>query len=105
MVLRADSSRFASSAAFCALVLAFLFMGPSPVRHSAINRELWSVGEIIPPFLSCANAHFSVIDEPPMVRITGQRRPDSGPIGRSSANRDYRMSTYDRAIETSRLIL
>ena len=30
-----------------------------------------------------------------MVRITGQRRPDRGTIGRSSANRDYRMSTYD----------
>jgi len=29
-----------------------------------------------------------------MVRITGQRRPDRGTIGRSSANRDYRMSTY-----------
>ena len=29
-----------------------------------------------------------------MVRITGQRRPDRGTIGRSGANRDYRMSTY-----------
>ena len=29
-----------------------------------------------------------------MVQITGQRRPDRGTIGRSSANRDYRMSTY-----------
>src|SRR5271165_6891581 len=28
-----------------------------------------------------------------MVRITGQRRPDRGTIGRSSANRDYRMSS------------
>jgi hypothetical protein len=28
------------------------------------------------------------------VRITEQRRPDRGTIGRSSANRDYRMSTY-----------
>jgi hypothetical protein len=32
-----------------------------------------------------------------MVRITGQRRPDRGTIGGSSADRDYRMSTYDRA--------
>jgi len=31
-----------------------------------------------------------------MVRITGQRRPDRGTIGRSSANRDYRMSTYGK---------
>jgi hypothetical protein len=38
-----------------------------------------------------------VIDEPPTVRITGQRRPDRGTIGRSGANRDYRMSTYDNA--------
>jgi hypothetical protein len=35
-----------------------------------------------------------VINEPPMVRITEQRRPDRGTIGRSSANRDYRMSTH-----------
>ena len=40
------SSRFASSSAFCALVLAFLFMGTSPVCHSAINRELRSVAEL-----------------------------------------------------------
>jgi len=33
--------------------------------------------------------------EPPMVRITGQRRPDRGTIERSGAHRDYRMSTYD----------
>jgi hypothetical protein len=31
--------------------------------------------------------------EPPMVRITGQRRPDRGTIERSGAHRDYRMST------------
>jgi hypothetical protein len=54
------SSRFASSSAFCALVLAFLFMGTSPVRHSAIKRELQSVARIIPPILSCENAHFTI---------------------------------------------
>jgi hypothetical protein len=54
------SSRLASSSAFCALVLAFLFMGPSPVRHSAINRELRSMGRIIPPFLSCENTHLTI---------------------------------------------
>jgi hypothetical protein len=32
-----------------------------------------------------------------MVRITGQRRPDRGTIGRSGAHRDYRMSTECRA--------
>src|SRR5208337_2530124 len=52
------SSRFASSSAFCALVLAFLFMGTPPVRHSTINRKLPSAGGIIPPFLSCENAPF-----------------------------------------------
>jgi hypothetical protein len=31
------------------------------------------------------------------VRITGQRRPDRDTISRSSADRDYRMSTYDNA--------
>ena len=35
-----------------------------------------------------------IMIEPPMVRITGQRRPDRGTIGRSGAHRDYRMSTY-----------
>jgi hypothetical protein len=29
-----------------------------------------------------------------MARITGQRRPERGTIGRSGARRDYRMSTY-----------
>jgi hypothetical protein len=38
--------RFASSSAVCALVSAFLFMGTSPVRHSAINLELRSVAEL-----------------------------------------------------------
>src|SRR5262249_46010243 len=32
--------------------------------------------------------------EPPNVRITGQSFPDRRTIGRSSADRDYRMSTY-----------
>jgi predicted transposase YbfD/YdcC len=36
-----------------------------------------------------------IMVEPPMVRITGRRRPDRGTIGRSGAHRDYRMSTYD----------
>jgi hypothetical protein len=44
-----------------------------------------------------------VIDEPPMARITEQRRPDRGTIGGSSADRDYRMSTYDNAIRRVRL--
>src|SRR5262249_25971365 len=34
--------------------------------------------------------------EPPNVRITGQSFPDRGTIGRSSADRDYRMSTVSR---------
>jgi len=34
--------------------------------------------------------------EPPMVRITGQRRPDRGTIERSGAHRDYPMSTYEQ---------
>ena len=42
-----------------------------------------------------------VIDEPPTVRITGQCRSDRGTIGRSSADRDYRMSTYDKAAVTA----
>jgi hypothetical protein len=38
-----------------------------------------------------------IMVEPPMVRITGQRRPDRGTIGRSGAHRDYRMSRHDNA--------
>jgi hypothetical protein len=45
-------------------------------------------------FWQTSNPTKQVIDEPPMVRITGQRRPDRGTIARSGANRDYRMSTY-----------
>src|ERR1700732_5098517 len=37
----------------------------------------------------------------PTVRITGQRRPDRGTIGGSSADRDYGMSKYDNARLTS----
>jgi hypothetical protein len=33
------------------------------------------------------------------VRITGQSRPDRGTIDKSMADRDYRMSTYDNALE------
>jgi hypothetical protein len=45
-----------------------------------------------------------IMVEPPMVRITGQRRPDRGTIGRSGTHRDYRMSRHDSAgqIETRR---
>jgi hypothetical protein len=32
------------------------------------------------------------------VRITEQRRPDRDTIAGSSADRDYRMSTYERGI-------
>ena len=39
-----------------------------------------------------SNPTKQVIDEPPKVQITGQSCPDRGTIGRSSANRDYRMS-------------
>jgi hypothetical protein len=45
-----------------------------------------------------SNPTKQVIDQPPIVRITGQRRPVRGTIGRSGANRDYRMSTYDDAV-------
>jgi hypothetical protein len=38
-----------------------------------------------------------VINEPPILRITGRSLPDRDTIGRSSADRDYRMSTYDSA--------
>ncbi len=40
-----------------------------------------------------------VIDELPAVRITGQRRPDRGRIGRSGANGEYRTSAYDKALK------
>jgi hypothetical protein len=47
--------------------------------------------------IACAqsfNPTKRVIDEPPIVRITGRHRPDRGTIGRSSANRDYRVSIH-----------
>ena len=36
---------------------------------------------------------WAIMIEPPMMRITGQRRPDRGTIERSGTHRDYRMST------------
>jgi hypothetical protein len=48
-------------------------------------------------FCETSNPTKRVIDEPPMVRITGRHRPDRGTIGRSGANRDYRMSTASGA--------
>jgi hypothetical protein len=42
-----------------------------------------------------------VIDQPPMVRITGRSRPDCGTIGRSGADRDYQMSRHDPHFGTS----
>jgi hypothetical protein len=59
-------------------------------RHSL--RPALSTTQIAVIFCETSNPTKRVIDEPPMVRITGQRRPDRGTIGRSSANRDYRMS-------------
>jgi hypothetical protein len=48
-------------------------------------------------FCETSNPTKWIIDEPPTVRITGRRCPDRGTIGRSSANRDNRMSTYEKA--------
>jgi hypothetical protein len=39
----------------------------------------------------------AVIDEPPMVRITGQNLPDRDTIGGSRADRDYRMARHINA--------
>jgi hypothetical protein len=46
--------------------------------------------------VAASNPTKQVIDEPPTVRITGHC-PDRGTIGRSGANRDYRMSTRNNA--------
>ncbi|MGB5085783.1 MAG: hypothetical protein WBO09_14530, partial [Methylocystis silviterrae] len=43
--------------------------------------------------LSDDQAPTAITGCPHMARITGQRRPDRGTIGRSGAHRDYRMST------------
>jgi hypothetical protein len=65
-------------------------------RHSL--RPALSTTQIAVIFCKTSNPAKEVTDEPPMVRNTGQRRPDRGTIGRSGSNRDYRMSTYDRAL-------
>jgi hypothetical protein len=62
-------------------------------RHSL--RPALSTTQTAVIFCETSNPTKQVIDEPPMVRITGQRRPDRGTIGRSGANRDYRMSTHE----------
>jgi hypothetical protein len=48
-------------------------------------------------FCEMSNPTKRVIDEPPTARITGRHRPDRGTIGRSSTNRDYRVSRHDDA--------
>jgi hypothetical protein len=77
------------------------------------NADLvWNCGTLTPPqsgasivddadrrhLCETSNPTNQVIYEPPMVRITGQSCPDRGTIGRSRANRDYRMSTYDKTL-------
>jgi Bacterial transglutaminase-like N-terminal region len=47
-------------------------------------------------FWETSNPTKWVIYEPPTVRIIGRHRPDRGTIGGSGADRDYRMSTYDK---------
>src|SRR3984893_19087046 len=46
-------------------------------------------------FCETSNPTKRVINEPPILRITGRSLPDRDTIGKSSADRDYRMSTYD----------
>jgi hypothetical protein len=58
-------------------------------------RPVLSMTQIAVIFCETSNPTKLVIDEPPMVRITGQLCPDRGTIGGSSANRDYRMSVHD----------
>src|SRR3984893_7933012 len=48
-------------------------------------------------FCETSNPTKWVIDQPPTVRTPGQHRPDRGTIGGSRTDRDYRMSTYDKA--------
>jgi hypothetical protein len=48
-------------------------------------------------FCETSNPTKRVIDQPPTVGITGQCRPDRGTIDKSTADHDYRMSTYDKA--------
>jgi hypothetical protein len=50
-------------------------------------------------FCQTSNPTKQVIHESPIARITGRHRPDRGTIGGSGADRDYRMSTYDKAAE------
>jgi hypothetical protein len=48
-------------------------------------------------FCETSNPTKRVINEPPTVRITGQSRPDRDTIGRSRADRKYRMSRHVNA--------
>ena len=72
------------------------------VRHWP-RQSLWpalSTTQIAVIFCETSNPTRQIIDDPPIVRITGQRRPDRRTIGGSSADRDYRMSTYDKAMRS-----
>jgi hypothetical protein len=76
------------------MVICSGFVGHWP-RHSL--RPALSTTQIAVNFCETSNPTKQVIDGPPMVRITGQSRPDRGTIDKSMAGRDYRMSTYDNA--------
>ncbi|MGH6848076.1 MAG: hypothetical protein ACREC0_11760 [Methylocella sp.] len=69
--------------------------GPWP-RHSHWPASTATQTAVI--FCETPNPTKQGIDEPPMARITWQRRLDRGAIGRSDANRDYRMSACDKAL-------
>jgi hypothetical protein len=48
-------------------------------------------------FCETSNPTKRVINEPPIVRITGQNLPDRDTTGRSRADRDYRMDIDPQA--------
>ena len=72
-------------------------------RDRRARRRVLFAGNLSPAWRMPARARpwqlgrGAVIDEPPTVRITGRHCPDRGTIGRSGANRDYRMSTRNNA--------
>ncbi|MGC2221035.1 MAG: hypothetical protein WA624_01005 [Methylocella sp.] len=72
-------------------------------RHSP--RPESSTTQTVVIFCETSKPTKWVIDQPPILRITGRYRPDRDTIGGSRADRDYRMSTYDKAEKPTDRIL
>ncbi len=102
-VIDQGTSAYAPAAVFWVSVSQASIVNDANGRHLLRNVQSNEAGHRRRAWMWCARAMIlsklgsAAIwssEYPPTVRITWQRRPDRGTIGRSSALTDYRMSIY-----------